>query len=138
MVNGQSLNGLIRQIVLAIPWEVGEGMELQIQNGDYVPDGLGGFRRLTGARPFCSGSCSAWSRGGGFPLYAGAGQPPLSGAPGETGSPTGAGGAVCGGGPGWRERTAGDRGIAGPGGDRGLLTVRLDWQGRGTGRQTLL
>lgn len=23
-------------------------MELQIQNGDYVPDGLGGFRRLTG------------------------------------------------------------------------------------------
>ena len=93
MVNGQSLNGLIRQIVLAILG--GGGREgAPPQNGDYVPDGLGGFRRLTGGEALCSGSCSAWSRGGGFPLYAGAGQPPLSGAPGETGSPTGAGGAV--------------------------------------------
>ena len=112
-------------------------MELQIQNGDYVPDGLGGFRRLTGARPFAAGPV-AWSRGGGFPFMPELGsrlylvlrrnrQPARRWRSSMWRRP-------------WLER-AGLRvtevSLAQEG-DRGLLTVRLDWQGEALAVQTLL
>lgn len=34
-------------------------MELELQNGDYVPDGIGGVRRVSGGRRWHSGSSSA-------------------------------------------------------------------------------
>lgn len=113
-------------------------MELQIQNGDYVPDGLGGFRRLTGGEALCSGSCSAWSRGGGFPFMPELGsrlylvlreKPAARQALAEQ--------YVA-------EALAGESGLRvtevslAQEGDRGLLTVRLDWQGEALAVQTLL
>ena len=89
-------------------------MELQIQNGDYVPDGLGGFRRLTG----------------GSRLYLVLREKPAA-------RQALAEQYVA-------EALAGESGLRvtevslAQEGDRGLLTVRLDWQGEALAVQTLL
>ena len=93
-------------------------MELQIQNGDYVPDGLGGFRRLTGGEALLQRV-----------LFRLREKPAARQALAEQ--------YVA-------EALAGESGLRvtevslAQEGDRGLLTVRLDWQGEALAVQTLL
>ena len=101
-------------------------MELQIQNGDYVPDGLGGFRRLTGGEALLQRVLFRLvPRRGAFPFMPELGsrlylvlreKPALAG---ESGLRV-------------TEVSLAQEG------DRGLLTVRLDWQGEALAVQTLL
>ena len=94
-------------------------MELQIQNGDYVPDGLGGFRRLTGGEALLQRVLFRLvPRRGAFPFMP------------ELGSRLYL---VL------REKPAARQALAEQYvADRGLLTVRLDWQGEALAVQTLL
>ena len=101
-------------------------MELQIQNGDYVPDGLGGFRRLTGGEALLQRVLFRLvPRRGAFPCMPELARQALA----EQ--------YVA-------EALAGESGLRvtevslAQEGDRGLLTVRLDWQGEALAVQTLL
>ena len=105
-------------------------MELQIQNGDYVPDGLGGFRRLTGGEALLPrGSFPFWPELGSRLYLVLREKPAARQALAEQ--------YVA-------EALAGESGLRvtevslAQEGDRGLLTVRLDWQGEALAVQTLL
>ena len=114
-------------------------MELQIQNGDYVPDGLGGFRRLTGGEALLQRVLFRLvPRRGAFHFMPELGsrlylvlreKPAARQALAEQ--------YVA-------EALAGESGLRvtevslAQEGDRGLLTVRLDWQGEALAVQTLL
>ena len=108
-------------------------MELQIQNGDYVPDGLGGFRRLTGGEALLQRVLFRLvPRRGAFPFMPELGsrlylvlreKPAARQALAEQYVAE----ALAG-------ETAGDRGIAGPGGGPGPADCPAGLAGRGTGR----
>ena len=85
-------------------------MELQIQNGDYVPDGLGGFRRLTGGEALLQRVLFRLvPRRGAFPFMPELGSRLYLVLREKPAARQALAAAVCGGGPGWRERTAGEQ-----------------------------
>lgn len=76
-------------------------MELKLQNGDYVPDGVGGLRRVWGREALLQRVFyKLMARPGAVSLLGGSGQPVVAAGSDTSGRPGGGRCAVCDGSPG--------------------------------------